>query len=79
MVTRKQSSQRALNVTGVLAIAVAFLPGCKTTTPNAVLHFRDGTHVECPRGLEFGERMVCRTARGTVTVPWNDVASYELR
>jgi hypothetical protein len=71
--------QKATNVTGALAIAIAFLPGCKTTHPNAVLHFQDGTYVECSRGLEFGYRTVCHTERGTLTVPWDEIARYELR
>jgi hypothetical protein len=79
MATRNRISQTTLNAAGALAIAVAFLPGCKTTHSNAVLHFRDGTQAECPRGVEFGDRTVCHTARGTLTVPWNEIARYELR
>jgi hypothetical protein len=71
---------KTFTIAGALALAVAYLPGCRTTShPDAVLYFRDGTQVECPRGLEFGDRWTCHTERGTVTVPWNDVARYELR
>jgi hypothetical protein len=79
MTTRNRTSPKALKVAGTLAIAAAFLSGCKTTHANAVLHFRDGTQAECPRGVEFGDRTVCHTAHGTLTVPWNDIARYELR
>jgi hypothetical protein len=82
MVMKTLSSQKALRITGTLAAAVVFLPGCKTTTtyPNGVLYFRDGTYAECPGGVEFRERrLVCRTARGTLTVPQTDVARYELK
>jgi hypothetical protein len=66
---------------GALAIAATLLISCRTTTthPNAVLHFHDGTQVECPHGLEFGYRTVCHTKRGTLTVPWSEIARYELR
>jgi hypothetical protein len=79
-VATTQSLRKALRITGALAMTVTLHPGCTTTThPNAVLHFHDGTHVECPHGLEFGYRTVCHTKRGTVTVPWSDIARYELR
>ena len=79
---RTLSSLRALRITGTLAVPVMFLLGCKTTTSYAdgVLYLRDGTYVECPRGVEVRERqMVCRTARGTLTVPHRDVVRYELK
>jgi hypothetical protein len=76
---RRRSLFKALNLAGALAVASG-LPACKTTThPNAVLHFHDGSQVECPHGLEFGYRTVCHTARGTLTVPWTEIARYELR
>jgi hypothetical protein len=68
-----------MKAVGAVAIAVAFLPGCKTTHSNAVLYFHDGTQAECPHGVEFGDRTVCHTARGTLTVPWYEIARYELR
>jgi len=83
MVMRTLSSQKAFRITGTVVAAVVFLFGCKTTTttyPSGVLYFRDGTSAECPGGLELREqRMVCRTARGTLTVPQTDVARYELK
>jgi hypothetical protein len=75
-----QSLRKAWTITGALAMTATFVPGCRTTThPNAVLHFHDGTQVECPHGLEFGYRTVCHTRRGTLTVPWTEIARYELR
>jgi hypothetical protein len=82
MIVRTLGSQKALRITGTLAAAVVFLLGCKTTATysSGVLYFRDGTYAECPGGIEFRERqMVCRTARGTLTVPQSDVARYELK
>jgi hypothetical protein len=79
---RTLSSQQGLRMTAALAAAVVFLFGCKTTATysSGVLYFRDGTYAECPGGLEFRERqVVCRTARGTLTVPQTDMARYELK
>jgi hypothetical protein len=61
-----------------MAIAIAVLSSC-ASRPNGVLFFRDGTHADCPGGIEFGKRTVCHTARGTLTVPANEIARYELR
>jgi hypothetical protein len=82
MVVRTLRSLKVLRITGTAAAVVVFLLGCKTTATysSGVLYFHDGTSAECPGGLEFRERrMVCRTARGTLTVPQSDVARYELK